>query len=300
VLSFWCFSWWQSFIRHLKSDAEFKPQAIPFDKLHDTPRFVDWRPQLRANAVKDQTKTSSFDTSFAFATNFVIEAHHFIRTGRNLSLSEQEIVDCSECLEGSTSKAFSYVIQHGISLSQSYNSTPGKCRRKEAPRSEVKVFGFAEVRGKENFKKALSLFGPIAVKVKSSPKTFVFYKEGIYDDQECKTANFDQEAAIVGFGFNHKLNLDFFIIRNSWSKYWGENGYMRVAVSDDGSSCVDFDVGYFPLLDESTRDGNETEGSPWKMVLLGGILVVLTVSCCSYVWVEWVKLYRKGRNKDSQ
>lgn len=56
------------------------------------PLSVDWRALGHITPVKDQ---GSCGSCWAFAANAAIEALHFNKTGNLISLSEQNLVDCS-------------------------------------------------------------------------------------------------------------------------------------------------------------------------------------------------------------
>ncbi|KAF4746364.1 hypothetical protein FOZ63_000492, partial [Perkinsus olseni] len=93
-------------------------QPLPFpddDDLSDLPASIDWRTKGVLNPVKDQEHCGS---CWAFSANGALESKYAIATGTLLSLSEQQLVDCSSkdegCKGGRMSDAFEYVQEHGI------------------------------------------------------------------------------------------------------------------------------------------------------------------------------------------
>jgi cathepsin L len=63
------------------------------DLSDDTiPTAWDWRDQGAVNPVKDQASCGS---CWAFSSVAALETANFINTGTLLSLSEQQLVDCS-------------------------------------------------------------------------------------------------------------------------------------------------------------------------------------------------------------
>ena len=74
---------------------------------------VDWRNSGAVNQIVDQGNCGS---CYAFASTAAIESAHQIRTGQLLSLSKQQVVDCSlsmgnqGCNFGYIDRAFNYSV----------------------------------------------------------------------------------------------------------------------------------------------------------------------------------------------
>ncbi|CAF3899430.1 unnamed protein product, partial [Rotaria sp. Silwood1] len=51
----------------------------------------------------------------------------------------------------------------------------------------------------------------------------------------------------VGYGYDSTYGMNYWIIKNSWSQYWGENGYIRIA-KDRGNMCGVASMAYYTKL----------------------------------------------------
>lgn len=83
----------------------FKGKQSPFVEAtqatllstEDIPASIDWRTKGAVNAVKDQGQCGS---CWAFSATVAVEGAHFQQTGKLLSLSEQQLVDCDKKSDG--------------------------------------------------------------------------------------------------------------------------------------------------------------------------------------------------------
>jgi len=73
--------------------------------------------------------------------------------------------------------------------------------------------------------------GVLAVSIEADQRSFQSYKSGIFDSSACGT-RLDHATNVVGWG--SESGTDFWIMRNSWGKSWGEKGYMRVKAEASG------------------------------------------------------------------
>lgn len=272
-------SFWEDFTRKLIFKFTLPQIAKPNSSI-ESPDSLDWRKRRAVTEVKDQTVECG--SCWAFSSIGALESHNFIKTGQLLNLSEQQLVDCSShnrgCEGGSTTIAFNYIIENGISLGKDYPYTAkdGECHMEDDLKSNVTVYGYAYVMGdEEELKRAVNEFGPIQVVINASPMTFHFYSEGIFHDPACDDDDTNHAVLIVGYGTDNKTKTDFWIVKNSWSKQWGENGYVRMA-RNVNSTCGILANPVYPLLDDNGRN----YATYPLLIILGTLLAVITTMCC--------------------
>ena len=54
------------------------------------------------------------------------------------------------------------------------------------------------------------------------------------DDKSC---GFDLDHAVAAVGYGTETDKDYYIVRNSWGKDWGEDGYVRIAAVEGVGIC---------------------------------------------------------------
>ena len=218
----------------------------------DLPDEVDWRKKGAVNPVKDQGQCGS---CWAFSATCAIEGAHFIKTGELLDLAEQQLVDCDKssngCNGGMQDFAMKYVEDNPQELQKDYpylaRDEPCKFVSSEG---KVKVSKINDVpeRSVEQLKAAIAK-GPVSVTIEADTTEFGHYTSGIFDTEACGT-NLDHAVTAVGYGSEN--GQDFYIVRNSWSASWGENGYIRIAAKagpDGKGICGIQQVSLYPTTD---------------------------------------------------
>ncbi|KAL6560595.1 Senescence-specific cysteine protease sag12 [Orobanche gracilis] len=87
--------------------------SFKYKNFTHVPASIDWRQRGAATPIKDQGGCGAF---WAFAAVAAIEGKLQIASGKLVSLSEQELLDCVEssgCADGYEYEAFDYVTKKG-------------------------------------------------------------------------------------------------------------------------------------------------------------------------------------------
>jgi len=206
----------------------------------DLPTEVDWRNKSIVTDVKNQLQCGS---CWAFSATGSLEGQHALKDKKLVSLSEQNLVDCSQkegnmgCMGGLMDNAFKYVkINGGIDTEASYPYTAknGKTCLYNATNSGATLTSWVDVTtGSEaDLQKAVATVGPISVAIDASHPKFHFYKKGVYHDPKCSSVHLDHGVLAVGYGTAKLENgkaKDFWLVKNSWGKTWGMDGYINMS-----------------------------------------------------------------------
>ena len=198
----------------------------------DAPEEFDWE---NDRGIKTEVKHQrDCGGCWAFATTSVIESQYMIKYGNNISLSEQQLIDCDEnnlkCEGGNMRKAFLYLQENGLMKSEDYPfiNGEGECKYDENKAViKVKEFNFVP-KDEEEMKKALFKYGPLAGAINGI--MMAFYEKGVYEPWFSSLCpdNINHAVVIVGYGIDKETNKQFWRVKNSWGPQWGENGYFRI------------------------------------------------------------------------
>lgn len=90
------------------------------------------------------------------------------------------------------------------------------------------------------------MFGIVSLLGVDACSTFTFYDSGVYDDPDCTGAEEDINHAVLLVGWGTENGKDYWIVKNSWSTYWGEEGYVKIA--RDNNICGVTSGANYPIL----------------------------------------------------
>lgn len=245
-------------VNHLadKSDEELKfltgklkttkkNNGLPFDitkyKKKSLPDSFDWRIYGAVTPVKDQGVCGS---CWSFGTTGAIEGAMFVKHKKLVRLSSQNLVDCSwgfgnnGCDGGEDTRAYDWIIKHGgIATEESYGQylqQDGYCHFNNATVG-AQLTGYVNVTSNDPIalKTALINEGPISIAIDAGHKSMVFYANGVYVEPECGNKPDDLDHAVLLVGYGNIYGQDYWLVKNSWSTYWGNDGYILMSAKDN-------------------------------------------------------------------
>jgi len=153
-------------------------------------------------------------------------------------------MDCSHpegddsCEGGLMDDAFQFVLDNkGICSEESYpyKAKDEKCQK--TCKSVSTISSFADVNSNpknitdETALMAAIQLGPVSIAIEADQDVFQYYNGGVISSASCggKTVDdLDHGVLLVGYDFDNKTGLDYWLVKNSWGADWGLNGYVKL------------------------------------------------------------------------
>lgn len=268
-------------------------QEDDFTERRALPETMDWRNLSVSRVIPDQGACGS---CWAVAAVSVLNSHHEIHRGHPADFSVQELVNCvpnpekcggeGGCKGATVELALAYAKEKGLAEDSQvpYTARDGTCAKSGSSsllsrRTSFRSFdddvmanagaafglmGFTTLtmNAIQPLLRTLAEVGPVAVSVAADD--WVSYDSGVFNGN-CGNI---VDHAVTLFGYGQEAGEKYWIVKNSWGKDWGENGYIRLKKRDDEEEEA------FCAVDEKPEVGIACAGDTHKPTTCGmcGIL----------------------------
>jgi cathepsin L len=256
-----------------------RKRAIPKGEKIDVSAYVglnvDWRTKGIITEPKDQGGCGS---CWTFSTAETVESYYAMKYKKLLILSEQQILDCTPnpndcggtggCGGGTVELAAARIqFMGGLSLESKYPYISGGGQNFNCDLSKFQpvanLTGYTDLESNEAdpVLQHVANVGPISISVDAS--SWSEYESGVFDGCDNNNPDIDHAVQLVGYGTDPSQG-DYWLVRNSWGKSYGEAGYIRLkryATPPCG-------------MDTTPSDGDGCNGGPTSVKVCGncGIL----------------------------
>lgn len=239
------------FDERLKEKYPTDQEFVDFLKSKSSvPDSFSWIDEGGVTSVKNQASCGSCT---AFACTATLDTCFFKGNGVLYDdLSEQFLVDCAMnhyfgewgafgCSGAWPQAYFDYLetVSNGYTQKESsypYTGTDGRCKSTEqgwytaAHQLEWKNIWNAD---EKVVKQWIAEIGPVVTTIYASGQ-FGSYSGGVLNAGDCcnqsedPSCSYQNNHAVAVVGYGHENGLDFWLVKNSWGDWWGDNGFIKV------------------------------------------------------------------------
>ncbi|KAJ8252107.1 hypothetical protein COCON_G00214190 [Conger conger] len=199
------------------------------------PDSVDWR--KKGNYVTPVKNQGGCGSCWSFSTTGCLESATAIASGKLLSLSEQQLVDCAQdfnnhgCNGGLPSQAFEYIMYNkGLATEDDYpyNARDNPCKfHPNLAAAFVKDVVNITMYDEMGMLDAVARVNPISFAYEVTGD-FMHYSGGVYSSTTCQNTTDKVNHAVLAVGYGEDAGTPYWIVKNSWGPMWGEKGYFRI------------------------------------------------------------------------
>ncbi|XP_060102589.1 cathepsin O [Heteronotia binoei] len=229
---------------YLRSRPSTVPKYVPEPEGTETPlpaRF-DWRDKNVVTSVRNQEACGG---CWAFSVVGGVESAYAIKRNVLEELSVQQVIDCSYenngCNGGSTISALYWLNQTRVKLVRDsrypFKAQTGLCHYFSHSDFGISSTGYAafDFSGhEEEMMKILVKWGPLVIIVDAT--SWQDYLGGIIQ-YHCSSG--EANHAVLITGFDTTGSIPYWIVRNSWGRSWGIDGYAHVKIGSNVCGIAD-------------------------------------------------------------
>jgi len=212
------------------------PTSYSFEEQKAKTDSVDWCAQGACTPVKDQGQCGS---CWAFGGTEMVESDFFLRFGTLHDLSTQQPTSCDTlcggCNGGNAVAAWQYIAANGGQDSaESYPYVSGTTQQTGICKSSVVTPANYQAGVEEAFWVSLGASdeGNMLLDVVQTPMSVAVAAEGLW---QTYTGGIVTASSGCGTALDHNVQVtgynaegNYYIVRNSWSSAWGEDGFIYV------------------------------------------------------------------------
>lgn len=241
--SSWTPAEYRAVLTKVREPKKAGPGAEHVSKLKDIPDTIDWSDKGIVNPVRDQGMCGA---GWGFTATTVMEGNWALFKNELLELSPMNVIDCDyfeQACEYGTPDGASYYVrdnQDGKWMLESdypYKDSSQMNCRFDATKAVTKMKDVVYTKNEEDMKAKCAELGILGCQYDASSMEFEYYRSGVYEDPDCSPWGLCHSMAIVGYG-NYE-GQDYWLVKNSFGKTWGQSGYGMMARNKNGMCGID-------------------------------------------------------------
>jgi len=176
-----------------------------------------------------------------------MESSYAIFHGTLYKLSEQNFVSCSflqgnlGCNGGMYGRAWNYAKTHAIESEASYPYTSGTTMKSgsclyNSANGVMNTTSFTTVATDNASIMTAIAQQPVSVAIEADTAYFQTYTSGVLTDAAACGTTLDHAVVAVGYGTDPSTG-PYYLVRNSWSASWGDQGYVKIGQAPAPGVC---------------------------------------------------------------